>query len=77
MASIDLLKVDCEGAEYLLFEQWSAMGAMPKIGWIRGEWHCRPCNVQLHETMGGTHVFHIDPNDPHSVGHFVGHRRPS
>jgi FkbM family methyltransferase len=71
---IDLLKLDCEGAEYLIVTELSALGLMDRIGWIRGEWHSRKDNLLLANFLGQTHVFNIDPNYPHSVGMFVAHR---
>jgi FkbM family methyltransferase len=71
---VDLLKLDCEGAEYLIISDLSALGLMDRIGWIRGEWHSRNNNLLLANLLGQTHVFNIDPNYPHSVGMFVAHR---
>ncbi|MBN8602598.1 MAG: FkbM family methyltransferase [Planctomycetes bacterium] len=71
---VDLLKLDCEGAEYLIVSELSALGLMDRIGWIRGEWHSRKDNQLLANFLGQTHVFHIDPNYPHTVGMFVAHR---
>jgi hypothetical protein len=36
---VDLTKLDCKGAEYLIISELSALGLMDRIGWIRGEWH--------------------------------------
>jgi FkbM family methyltransferase len=74
MDEVDLLKLDCEGAEYLIISELSALGLMDRIGWIRGEWHSRKFNHILAGFLAQTHVFHIDPNPPHSVGMFVAHR---
>ena len=71
---VDLLKLDCEGAEYLIVSELSALGLMDRVGWIRGEWHSRKDNLLLANLLGQTHVFNIDPNYPHSVGMFVAHR---
>jgi len=71
---VDLLKLDCEGAEYLIVSDFSALGIMDRIGWIRGEWHSRKDNLLLANLLSQTHVFNIDPNYPHSVGMFVAHR---
>ena len=72
---IDLLKLDCDGAEYLILSDWSASGHLFNIGWIRGEWHHRPSNPELADSLVASHDFHIDPNQPHEVGLFVAHRR--
>jgi FkbM family methyltransferase len=71
---VDLLKLDCEGAEYLIASEFSALGIMDRIGWIRGEWHSRKYNLLLANSLSPTHVFNIDTNYPHSVGMFVAHR---
>jgi FkbM family methyltransferase len=71
---VDLIKLDCEGAEYLIISELSALGLMDRIGWIRGEWHSRKDNLLLANLLSQTHVFNIDPNYPHSVGMFVAHR---
>ena len=71
---VDLIKLDCEGAEYLIISELSALGLMDRIGWIRGEWHSRKDNILLANLLSQTHVFNIDPNYPHSVGMFVAHR---
>jgi FkbM family methyltransferase len=71
---IDLLKLDCEGAEYLIISELSALGLMDRVGWIRGEWHSRKDNALLAGFLSQTHIFNIDPNHPHSVGMFVAHR---
>lgn len=71
---VDLLKLDCEGAEYLIVSELSALGLMDRIGWIRGEWHSRKDNLLLANFLNQTHIFNIDPNYPHSVGMFVAHR---
>ena len=34
---VELIKLDCEGAEYLIISELSALGLMDRIGWIRGE----------------------------------------
>ena len=69
-----MIKLDCEGAEYLIVSELSALGLMDRIGWIRGEWHSRKDNLLLANLLSQTHVFNIDPNYPHSVGMFVAHR---
>jgi len=71
---VDLIKLDCEGAEYLIVSEISALGLKDRIGWIRGEWHSRRDNLLLANLLGRTRVYNIDPNHPHSVGMFVAHR---
>ena len=71
---VDLLKLDCEGAEYMIISEFSALGIMDRIRWIRGEWHSRKDNLLLANCLSQTHAYNIDPNLPHEVGMFVGHR---
>lgn len=74
---IDLIKLDCEGAEYLILPGLARMGVMNRIGWIRGEWHDWDSNVLLEKSLSDTHVYNIDPNRPHEVGLFIAHRKES
>ena len=39
ITSIDLLKIDCEGSETNALREFHALGMMPKIDRIVGEWH--------------------------------------
>jgi FkbM family methyltransferase len=74
---VDLLKLDCEGAEYVLLPSWGKLGVLAKVGWLRGEWHHRPANDTIAEALQTTHAYNIDPNRPHAVGLFVAHRDTS
>jgi FkbM family methyltransferase len=71
---VDLMKLDCEGAEYAILPDLARIGTMPSIGWIRGEWHYRRQNPILSSALARTHAFNIDPNLPHEVGLFIAHR---
>lgn len=72
---IDLLKLDCEGAEYVVLPELAKLGLLKLIGWIRGEWHSRKNNFLLASALAPTHEFNIDANRPHEVGLFIAHRR--
>jgi FkbM family methyltransferase len=74
ISEIDLLKLDCEGAEYLVVPEFSVLGLMSQVGWIRGEWHSRKDNALLAAFLTQTHAYNIDPNEPHDVGLFIAHR---
>jgi FkbM family methyltransferase len=74
VSEVDLLKLDCEGAEYVVIPELSAMGLLSRVGWIRGEWHSRKDNKLLQAFLSETHAFNIDLNLPHDVGLFVAHR---
>jgi len=60
----DLLKLDWEGAEYLIISELSALGLMDRVGWLRSEWHSRKDNLLLANCLGQTHLYNIDPNLP-------------
>ncbi len=75
ITEVDLLKLDCEGAEYLILPELSRLGLLQHIGWIRGEWHSRKDNPILAAALENAHAFNIDANQPHDVGLFVGHRK--
>lgn len=72
---VDLLKLDCEGAEYVILPELARQGKLKTIGWIRGEWHCRSQNHRIADALAETHDCHFDPNEPHKVGLFVAHRK--
>lgn len=71
---VDLLKLDCEGAEYVILPELERLGVLSQVGWIRGEWHNKSSNGLLKAALASTHASHIDPNDPHEVGMFLAHR---
>jgi FkbM family methyltransferase len=72
---VHLLKLDCEGAEYVILESLADHHRLSQVGWIRGEWHGRPHRKRLIDALGATHVAHVDPNPPHECGLFIAHRR--
>jgi FkbM family methyltransferase len=75
IGEVDLLKLDCEGAEYTILESLAENCRLAQVGWIRGEWHGRRHKQRLAEALAETHVAHIDVNKPHECGLFVAHRR--
>jgi hypothetical protein len=58
----------------VIISELSALGLMPRIGWLRGEWHSRNDKLLPVNYLGQMHVFNIDPNHPQSVGMLVSHR---
>ena len=42
-----MIKLDCEGVEYLIVSELSALVVIDGIGWIRREWHNRKDNLLL------------------------------
>ncbi|HVT61361.1 MAG TPA: FkbM family methyltransferase [Thermoanaerobaculia bacterium] len=72
---IDLLKLDCEGAEGEILERLRATGRMRGIGWIRGEWHFLPNLGRIAAALDGTHAFMIQRGEA-PWGPFIAHRKP-
>jgi len=72
---IDLLKLDCEGAEGEILLALQAAGYLARVGWIRGEWHFERNLPRIRQALGETHRLQIDePGEP--WGAFVAHRDP-
>lgn len=72
---IDLLKLDCEGAEGEILEALRGAGRLERVRWIRGEWHF-PANAgRVAAALAETHVTHVDLSYPQQ-GFFIAHRRP-
>lgn len=72
---IDLLKLDCEGAEAEILERLAAADRMRRIGWVRGEWHFLPNLPRLAAALAPTHVFNFHRGDA-PWGAFIAHRKP-
>ena len=58
--AIDLLKVDTEGSEVEIFTCLAAHSWLPKICWIRFEWHGRESIPHLRRLLSPTHEVSID-----------------
>jgi FkbM family methyltransferase len=72
---IDLLKLDCEGAEGEILERLAAADRMRRVGWLRGEWHYLANLPRLEAALAPTHIFHIHRGDT-PWGAFIAHRKP-
>ena len=53
---IDILKLDCEGAEALILEDLAATGWLDKTRWVRFEWHGRQSLARCMAALEPTHV---------------------
>jgi FkbM family methyltransferase len=71
---IDLLKLDCEGAEGEILLALRDAGCLDRVRWIRGEWHFPDNAVMVAEALRGTHEAHIDRSH-NKRGFFIAHRR--
>ena len=71
---IDLLKLDCEGAEAEILEALAEAGYLSRVGWIRGEWHHFPTIPRIEAALAATHIYNFH-RDEAPWGAFIAHRR--
>lgn len=77
---IDILKLDCEGAEYSIIDDLEATGWLPKVSWIRGEYHAGIGSTnRMIEQLSKTHGMHLTAygwtlEQGGRLGRFIGHR---
>lgn len=69
---IDLLKLDCEGAEGEILEALRDAGWMERVGWIRGEWHGWEAIPRIEEALRATHTWAIERGE-YPWGGFLAH----
>jgi FkbM family methyltransferase len=69
---IDVLKLDCEGAESAVLADLAGAGQLARVRWIRGEWHGAENVDRCQRILAGTHVSNFAPGD--TVGFFIAHR---
>lgn len=75
---VDILKVDCEGAESEVLEDLHTQGWFPRIRWLRGEWHFEESISRIRAAVEHTHVLTVytPPASARSWnGFFLAHRR--
>lgn len=75
---IDILKLDCEGAEAELLEDLKASGWLKRTRWLRGEWHFEESIPRIRAAVEPTHVLAmwIPPAESKVWnGSFLAHRR--
>lgn len=53
---VDLLKLDCEGAEGEILEALQAAGRMRRVRWVRGEWHSEANAARVEAALAPTHT---------------------
>jgi hypothetical protein len=71
--SIDLLKIDAEGVEGEILLSLKAAGGMPRVHWIRREWHGREDWPRIEVALRNTHDFHLQPTAEN--GELIAHNR--
>lgn len=72
--TIDLLKLDCEGAEGEILLALARGGHLERVNWIRGEWHFHQNIGRIEQALRQTHAFHIH-QDRDPWGGFIAQRR--
>ena len=71
---IDVLKLDCEGAEGPVLEDLAATGWLKYTRWIRFEWHGKKCREQIERALEPTHIARYVVW-PHGTGWGLAHSR--
>lgn len=71
--SIDILKIDAEGVEPGILTSLKETGWMPRIHWVRGEWHGRSSWPIIDAALSETHVYHLQdtPNNGELIAHNI------
>lgn len=70
-ARVDLLKLDCEAAEGEVLLRLAGAGLMPRIGFIRGEWHFPGNPPRIERALAATHRLWLHPGNG-QCGAFTG-----
>jgi FkbM family methyltransferase len=73
-ARVDLLKLDCEAAEGEILLRLAEAGLMPRIGFIRGEWHFPGNPPRIERALAATHRLWLHPGNG-QCGAFTGEPR--
>jgi FkbM family methyltransferase len=71
--SIDILKIDAEGVEGAVLMDLKNTDWMPRMHWIRGEWHGRDDWPLIEEALRDTHEYRLQ-NTPLN-GEIIAHNR--
>jgi FkbM family methyltransferase len=71
--TLDLLKLDCEGAEGEILEALHAAGRLDRVRWIRGEWHAFENLPRIEAALRDTHTFAVERGEA-PWGSFIAHR---
>lgn len=71
---IDILKVDCEGSEGVVFKALKDNNLLRRVKWIRGEWHGYKNLQILNEVLPLNHI-HVCEEMEEGIGFFIAHRK--
>lgn len=71
---IDILKLDCEGAERAILEDLASAGQLANVGYICGEWHRKALIPGIRHALAATHDLEMDVGD-HENGLFLARPR--
>jgi FkbM family methyltransferase len=72
-SSIDILKIDAEGVEGEILQSLRTAGWMPRVHWIRGEWHGREDWPIIDAALRETHEYRLQ--DSLNNGELIAHNR--
>lgn len=68
---LDILKIDAEGVESGILLNLKQNDWMPKVHWIRGEWHGRHNWTVIQDALKETHVYALQPHSDN--GEMIAH----
>jgi FkbM family methyltransferase len=79
LTSCDLLKIDCEGAEYSIISALRQAKLLPQVDWITGEWHCgfkqiaspADAEAELRRILAETHRLEMQTKRDGREGYFT------
>lgn len=58
---VDLLKIDAEGAEPDVCKDLRESGWLPKVRWLRMEWHLHAHIARIEALLSDTHAVDVQP----------------
>lgn len=62
-SNVDLLKVDTEGSEEVIFQDLSELGLLNDVKWIRFEWHGQERAKRIEQILTHTHHVLLHPSN--------------
>jgi FkbM family methyltransferase len=60
---IDVLKLDCEGAEGVILDDLAQSGYLRKVRFVCGEWHGLPTTARIRAAVSETHHLELHPGN--------------
>lgn len=70
---IDVLKINAEGVEGEILMNLKQSGWMPRVRWIRGDWHGQQVKTKIKNALNDTHTYHLQRSKVH--GYIIAHNK--